>query len=225
MEASVAKPRNHNGPDLTCGGLNPYNSWKQIAAYFDGDGSVSTRVRVFTLSFSLEFSESYFPQLVQVRDFLTSEGIPTRTITTQRRRSGYSINYVLRVDTQREVLLVCKRLLPFSFKKNWDLQTTIDYLEDRITGEEAIRRFNVSIESGRREGLVRAVSMPFKKSEGIRMSALIGGRQSGTKRAKLNREQVELLRRHRDTSGETYAQLARLFGASSDVMRSALGRK
>ena len=52
----------------------------RIAAYFDGDGSVSIRVRKFTLTFSLEFSESYLPQLVQVRAFLTAEGISTRPI-------------------------------------------------------------------------------------------------------------------------------------------------
>ena len=225
MEAKFTKPRNHEGPDLTFGGLNPYGSWKQVAAYFDGDGSVSIRVRTFTLTFSLEFSESYLPQLAQIREFLAAEGISTRPIKTQRRMSGQATNYALTVYTQREVLLVCKRMLPYAFKKEWDLHTAIDYLEDRITGDEALRRLNVSIESGRREGLFRTVSMPFTKSEGIKISALIGGRRSSARRAKLNQKQVELLRSIRGKSGETYAQLARLFGVSSDVVRTALGKK
>jgi len=116
-------------------------------------------------------------------------------------------------------------MLPYAFKKEWDLYTAIDYLEDRITGDEAIRRLNVSIESGRREGLFRTVLMPFTKFEGIKISALIGGRRSSAKRAKLNQEQVELLRSLRGKSGEKYAQLARLFGVSSDVVRTALGKK
>jgi hypothetical protein len=177
------------------------------------------------LTFSLEFSESYLPQLVQIRDFLTTEGIPTRRIKTQRRMSGTATNYVLTVNTKREVLLVCKRMLPFAFKKEWDLHTAMEYLENRITGDEAIRRLNASIASGRREGLVRTVAMPFTKSEGIRISALIGGRRSSAKRAKLSQEQVESLRILRNESGETYAQLARLFRVSSDVVRTALGKK
>lgn len=68
--------------------------------------------------------------------------------------------------------------------------TTIDYLEDRIAGDKAIQRLNISIESGRREEIVRKSSMPFVKTEGIKMAALIGGRRSSAKRAKL-REQVE----------------------------------
>jgi hypothetical protein len=159
---------------LTCGGSNPYASWKQVGAYFDGDGSLSTRIRAFTLTFSLEFSDSYLPQLVQLRDFLTAEGINTPPITTQRRRAARATNYVLKVFANREVLLVCKRMLPFTFKKEWDLQTAIDYLQDRITGNEALQRLNISIESGRREGLLRDLSLPFYKTEGIKISALIG---------------------------------------------------
>lgn len=225
MDVKLAKPRIHDGPDFTHGGLNPYGSWKQVAAYFDGDGSVSVRVRTFTLTFSLEFAESYLPQLVQIRDFLLAEGIHTRPIKTQRRRSGRATNYVINIDTFREVHLVCKRMLPFAFKKEWDLHTALDYLENRITGEEALRRLNVSIESGRREGLLRYISMPFTKSDGIRISAQIGGRRSSAKRAKLSHEQAELLRRLRDESGTSYAELARLFKVSSDVVRTALGKK
>jgi DNA-binding CsgD family transcriptional regulator len=224
MECKSTRPRIHDGPDITHGGSNPYSSWGQVAAYFDGDGSVSTRVRTFTLTFSLEFAESYLPQLLQIRDFLSSERIYTRPIKIQR-RSEHITNYVLTVYTQQEVLLVCKKMLPFVFKKEWDLQTTVDYLEDRITGDEAIRRLNLSIESGRREGLVRKTSIPFRKTEGINMAALIGGRRSSASRAKLSKEQVEALRHIREKSGKSYAELARMFKVSLDVVRVALGRK
>jgi hypothetical protein len=212
MEAKSTKPRNH-----------PYSSRKQAAAYFDGDGSVSTRVRTFTLTFSLEYAESYLSQLEQIREFLAG-GVSTRPIKTQRRMSGRATNYVLTVYTQREVGPVCKRMLPYAFKKEWDLHTAIAYLEDRITGDEALRRLNISIETGRRE-VLRTVSMPFTKSEGINTSALIGGRRSSAMRAKPKSEKVELPRSLRDKSGETYAQLARLFGVSSDVVKTALGKK
>jgi hypothetical protein len=224
MEYKSTRPRNHDGPDITKGGSNPYDSWRQVAAYFDGDGSVSIRVRTFTLTFSLEFAESYLPQLLQIRDFLSPERIHARPIKIQR-RSEHITNYALTVYSQREVLLVCKKILPFAFKKEWDIQTAIDYLGDRITGDEAIRRLNVSIESGRREGLVRKTCIPFRKSEGINMAAMIGGRRSGASRAKLSREQVEALRHIREKSGRSYAELARMFKVSSDVVRVALGRK
>jgi len=162
---------------------------------------------------------------VQIREFLGADGVSPRPIKTQRRRSGRTTNYVLTVYAQREVLLVCKRVLPYSFKKEWDLRTAIEYLEDRITGNEALRRLNVSIKSGRREGLLRAASMQFRKNEGVKISALIGGRRSSAKRARLTQEQVKLLRSLRDESGESYAELGRLFGVSSDVVRVALGRK
>jgi LAGLIDADG-like domain len=223
--AKVSKPRNHEGPDLTYGGLNPYHSWEQIAAYFDGDGSVSVRVRRFTLAFSLEFSESYLPQLSQTRDFLASEGIKTLPITTQRRMRSRTTNYVLRITTQREVLLLCKKMLPYSYKKDWDLQTVRDYLQDRITGDEALQRLNLSVASGRREGIIRGFSKPFRKSEGIHISALIGGRRSSAKRVKLSKEQVEALRKVHDETGRSFAELSRMFKVSTDVVRTALGRK
>jgi len=225
VRTKLAKPRRHDGPDMTHGGMNPYNSWKQVSAHFDGDGSVSVRVRTFTLTFSLGFSDSYLPQLVQIRDFLTAQGVVTRPIKTQRRMSGRATNYVLTVDTQREVLLVCRKMLPFTFKKEWDLLTTIDYLEDRTTGDETIHRLNTSIESGRREGTVRKFSIPFAKTEGVRMAALIGGRRSSAKRAKLSHDQVDTLRQIREKTGKSFAELARMFKVSSDVVRVALGRK
>jgi hypothetical protein len=225
VESKPGKPRDHTGPDLTYGGLDPYSSWKQVAAYFDGDGSVSTRIRAFTLTFSLEFSESYLPQLEQVRDFLALEGVSTPPIATQRRLSGRATNYVLKIHAVHEVRLICKRMLPFAFKKEWDLRTALDYLEERITGGEAVRRLNVSINSGRREGCLRNVKMPFTKAEGIRISAQIGGRRSSAKRARLSQDQVELLRRIREVSGKSYAELSRLFKVSSDVVRTALGKK
>jgi len=183
------------------------------------------RVRRFTLTFSLEFSESYLPQLVQIRDFLTSEGIKSPPITTQRRMRNRATNYVLKIYTQREVLLLCKKMLPYSYKKDWDLKTVMDYLQDRIAGDEALRRLNLSIESGRREGLIRESSMPFRKSEGIHIAALIGGRRSSAKRVRLSKEQVETLQKVREETGRSFAELSRMFKVSVDVVRSALGRK
>lgn len=224
MRSSRQKPRSHEGPDLTFGGLNPYSSWKQAAAYFDGDGSVSVRARRFTLAFSLEFSESYLPQLLQIGDFLKSEGTEIPTISTQRRMRGRATNCVLKIYAQKEVPLLCKRMLPYSYKKDWDL-AAMDYLQDRITGNEALQRLNLSVESGRREGLVRSLSMPFRKSEGIQISALIGGRRSSAKRARLNKEQIETLRKVCEDIGGSFAELSRMFKVSTDVVRAALGRK
>ena len=204
--------------------MNPYGSWGQVAGYFDGDGSVSVRVRTLSITFSLEFSESYLPRLTQVRDFLTAEGISTRPIRVQR-GSGRASNYTLTVYTQREVLIVCKKMFPFTFKKEWDLLTAIEYLENRITGDEAIQRLNTSVTSGRREGLLRKSKMPFRKVEGVRLAALIGGRRSSAKRAKLSKKQLDVLRSIWEKTVQSYAGLARTFKVSSDVVRAALGRK
>ena len=63
--------------------------------------------------------------------------------------------------------MAAKRLLPHVFKKARDLRALLDYLENRITGIEAISRLNYLVVRGTRRGRMRFVNLPYTYHEGL----------------------------------------------------------
>jgi len=58
-------------------------------------------------------------------------------------------------------------MLPYCSKKAEDLKIAIDYLEGKITGNQAIARFNEEVKIGRGSGFIRTQNVPYKREEGI----------------------------------------------------------
>ncbi len=73
---------------------------------------------------------------------------------------GKYSSYSLLVSFQKSVPSLGKAILTHSFKKWNELIAMISYLEDRITGEELIERFNKADEEGTRAGKIHKVVMP-----------------------------------------------------------------
>lgn len=60
----------------------------------------------------------------------------------------------------------CKRMLPFLDKKRIQVRTVIDYMESRITANDALRTFNLERDKGKWSGKVRSLNLPWTRNEG-----------------------------------------------------------
>lgn len=133
--------------------LPSYNTWEQMAGYFDGDGNVRAEVRTFVLRVGIRFSDTWKEQLEAVCTFLTNEGIKTGAVGIGGGTKGPA--YRLDIGEEASVLQAIRRLLPLCVKKRADLQIALDYLEDKITANKAMARFEAESIAGRRRGMIR----------------------------------------------------------------------
>jgi len=116
-------------------------------------------------------------------------------------------------------------MLPFCVKKAEDLQITIDYLEDRITADEAVRRFNAEIRVGRRKGHIRRSDLPLTRSEGIRRWKLMNAKKArAAYEVNVDDGTQENIREDHTRLGMGYIRLGRKYGYSQSVIRRILGR-
>jgi len=112
-------------------------------------------------------------QLGQLRHFLLTSRISTGEVL--RRGDGV---FTLQVASPQNVLGASKQLLPYCFKKKFELRLTINYYENRITGTETIEGFNSSVRMGVRVGKIRISRVLPKYGEGKREIAARRGRRS-----------------------------------------------
>ena len=141
-----------------------YDSWRQVAGYFDGDGTVGFDIQMFTLGMFLELSENWRPRLQEVETFLNREGI--RTYIPNKTLAGRA--HVLKILRTPSVIGAARSMLPFAFKKELELKTLLDYYSDLITGNHVIEIFNSEVISGKRVGKIREGTIPHVYSVGRR---------------------------------------------------------
>jgi hypothetical protein len=139
-----------------------YDSWRQVAGYFDGDGTVGFDIQMFTLGIYLELSENWRPQLQEVETFLVGEGI--RTYIPNKTLAGKA--HVLKILRTPSVIGAARNMLPFAFQKELELKTLIDYYNDLMTGNQVIEIFNSEVISGKRVGKIREGRIPYVYSVG-----------------------------------------------------------
>ncbi len=146
--------------------LSKYSTWGQVAGYFDGDGTVGIDVQLFTLGLYLEFTDNWAEQLGAVEAFLSRSGISVYRPSTITRHGAYT----LKILVTHSVVEAAKRMLPYVWKKELELKTTIDYYEGRITGQQVIEVFNEEVNAQKRVGKVRVVSLPHTYPQGRKMA-------------------------------------------------------
>jgi hypothetical protein len=188
-----------------------YSNWNQTSGYFDGDGAVIPLIQYYNLIFHLTWSDTYSPQLEQLKTFLESEGLHPAKITDG------ATAYFLPLYRQDEVLMAAKKMLPFAYKKWYDLSTLAAYLENRITGSEAMTRLNESIKARSRSAPIRYVHMPFLRSEGAYAGRVLGARRAAESRKLLTRDQVQKVIKCRE-AGMPVKELTSLFNVSKDTI-------
>jgi hypothetical protein len=144
-----------------------YNSWRQVAGYFDGDGTIyfsDTTNRPYKLSISLVFVDQSFDQIKNVKDFLNSHGIRTSNILKRSDSDAYE----LAVSEFKSVKKALRKMVQFLCKKEIEARAAIDYYEGRTTGNELAAVFDAEVEAGRRERRPRkiVIDVPYNHAEG-----------------------------------------------------------
>jgi hypothetical protein len=202
-----------------------YATWNQIGGYFDGDGNVGLEVVKYVLRFKLRFSDAWEPQVEAVRNFLDNEEIATSSLSRERhvnKKDAYRID----VGAIESVLKTAKAMLPFCVKKAEDLRILIDYLEGRITGSQAIERFNREVETGRRSGYIREANLPYTRGEGLRLAQLENARKARAGYAvKVSDAVQERIRKDHLELELGHIELSRKYGYSVSVIRRILGAR
>ena len=200
-----------------------YTSWRQVSGYFDGDGNVGLEVVKRVLRIRLRFVDTWKPQVESIKLFMERSRIHTSRVGRDQ-KDVWQAAYRLDIAEVRSVLRAAKSMLPFSVKKSEDLRIAIEYLEGRITGNQAIEAFNAEVRSGRRRGKVRDAVLPLTREEGVRQSKR---ENAATARAAYavhadNLIQDEIRRDHQELK-LGHIRLSKKYGYSVHVIRRILG--
>jgi hypothetical protein len=201
-----------------------YSSWEQIAGYFDGDGNVGLEVVDRVLRFKIRFVDTWKPQIEAVASFLTSEGIRCGNIGKGDKRGNWQVAYRLDVVGVQSVLHAAKQMVNYTVKKRLDLLVLIDYLENRITGNDAIRILNQEVAAGRRRGKPRTEGVPYARSEGLRLSQIENAKKAREAHAVNVSDGIEKSIRWDHYENKLgHVRLSKKYGYSVSVIRRILG--
>jgi len=114
-------------------------------------------------------------------------------------------------------------MLKYTVKKREDLRIAIEYLEGKITGNEAIAAFNEEVRSGRRRGKIREESLPLTREEGLRQSKLENAKKARAAYAvNVSPEMQEQIRKDHLKGKLGQIRLGRKYGYSVSVIRRVL---
>lgn len=198
-----------------------YNSWRQVAGYFDGDGAVYVSIKKYVLKIRLCFYDAWKPQLEGIKAFLETRGIRTRQLAVQRKKLGDV--WYLTISDAINIRVIARKILPFLCKKRGDLLIALGYLDGKLTAEEAIAELNESVNDKRRSGYIRKATIPYTRSEGT----ILGRRQGAEAGASAVRVAVPLslqerIRKDRMKRGSTLSELQLKYGYSIHVVRRIL---
>ncbi len=112
------------------GASGGYSSWRQVAGYFDGDGTIGIRKTSrgvpFTLNPVIQFTDQSKGQIEMLKRFLESHGTKTGKIWFNRA-------WRVEAGTIEGLLRALTFMLPFLYKKAGEAEATIKYLEGGIT--------------------------------------------------------------------------------------------
>lgn len=204
-------------------GFENYDSWEQLGGYFDGDGNVGVEVVKYVLRFKLRFSDTWRPQIEAVLAFFTGNEIATTSVSHEE-HEGKKDAFRLDVGAIESVLKAAKAMLPYCAKKAEDLRIAIDYLEGRITGNQAIERFNHEVRIGRRSGYIRELKLPYTRHEGLRLAKLENARIARAAYAvKVSEVVQDKIRKDHQELRLGHVRLSRKYGYSVHVIRRILG--
>jgi hypothetical protein len=216
-------PNNAKSGDVCEAEYERYETWQQLGGYFDGDGNVGVEVVKYVLRFKLRFSDTWRPQIAAIKSFLNSHEITTANISrvvSEGRRDAFKID----IGAIDSALRAANAMLPYCAKKAEDLKIMIDYVEGRITGNQAIARLNEEVRIGRRSGFTRELNLPYNRSEGLRLAQLENAKSARLANAvNVGIEIQERIRNDHLISKLGHIKLSKKYGYSTSVIRRILG--
>jgi hypothetical protein len=206
-----------------------YSSWRQIAGYFDGDGTIATSDisnQPYKLGLSLVFVDQSIDQIATLRNFLQRHGVRTSNIL--KRSKG--LVHTLAISEFKSVKRTLRKMIPFLCKKEIEARAALDYYEGRITGNALLIVFQNEVEAGRRERHVRRVKIdvPFTRPMGHKV--MQERRKDklrdafGRFRAKITPEDYKRIRYEHFDQGKRLCDLAREYPQyARETIRRVLG--
>lgn len=201
-----------------------YSTWEQVAGYFDGDGNVGVEVVKRVLRLKLRFVDTWKPQIESLAAFFGQRGISCSSIGKGDARGNWQPAYRLDIVEVRSVVEAAKGMIGHTVKKNPELRTVVEYLEGRITGNQAIAAFNEAVRLGRRRGKIRRENIPLTKSEGLRISQIENARRAREAYAvEVSPRIQESVRKDHAEHKMGHTRLSRKYGYSVSVIRRILG--
>jgi hypothetical protein len=147
-----------------------YNSWRQVAGYFDGDGTIALSDlsnQPFKLGLSLIFVDQSSEQILNVLTFLRNHAVRTSNVLKTSKGTANMVA-VSQFDSVKSTL---RHMLPFLVKKSNEARVALDYYEGKIRGNDLLALFQKEVEDGRRERRTRkvAINVPYTYLEGDKM--------------------------------------------------------
>ena len=217
MAATKSSVR-HQGTSTADG----YDSWRQIAGYFDGDGCLSIRKVAtgtpFTVGLTLDFIDQSRKQILMIESFMRRRGV---AVGRPSFRGGA---WTVSIGAIRAVKSALQRMLPYLCKKSVEARAALDYLEGRISGNEFQLLLLQEVKQGNRERMGRQVDLPWTRPEGLRRAIMFA--------TSFPRKRRVLTRAEEDRIVEQYLQgsigqrkLAKANGLPHAVVRRVLARR
>jgi len=171
-------------------------------------------VGVYAITLTVTWSDEYRKMLEHINQFLLHKGVVGKIGKFKR---GQSVYYELHVSEGRNALFVLKEMLPHLDKKWSQVKAAVDYLENRITGNQLIEELNEAVRANRRSSSIRESSLPYTKLQGKRVGKS-KGRPGGRV---LTKDQISDAKYNREINGLTFRELAKMYNvAPSTVLRS-----
>ena len=120
----------------------------------------------------------------------------------------------------------------FVDKKRGQVEAAIDYLEDRITGDEFIRRIDVEVKRKKRRAprkpfLSGRPALPYTKSEGLQKRSVLAAAKVRLKLGlNFDEKKIEEIRNAVFRDKKPISQVAKQYGVSwNSIWRYATGRR
>ena len=215
---------------MHCQPVPAYDSWQQVAGYFDGDGTIvisDTSNQPYKPSLSLVLADQSAEQTLMLKDFFRSHGVKTSNVL----KTSKATAHMIAVSRFGSVLAALKAMLPYLFKKSNEARAAIGYYEGRIQGNDLAAVFKDEVKTGRRENRNRKVVIdaPFTYPDG---DAMMKARRKeriraaiARTRAKVSRKDYEAIRADHFKFGRSLSELAELYPQyARETIRRILGR-
>lgn len=198
--------------------------WREAphASFFDGEGSIGLDPRAYSVSVSLRISQVDRRVLDDISILLRIHGADSRVYVTDRNRR-HTI-HALVVTSNNSAISVLTLMIPHLRVKFHQAEVTLDYLLEKITGDQFVDAMNAEVHAGRRAGKIYSVNQPFTHSDGVAMV----WNQSMARARRVFREMATTsdghrrfgLTRLRETSKEVLKGRNRFFGCSMTVTKT-----
>lgn len=132
--------------------------------------------------------------------------------------------HTLFVTRKEDVLKISKLMMPRCLKKRTELAMVVDYLEDGVTANEALKAFNKRTLLGYRKGKVHELTMPYLHSEGVTRAMRENAAKGAKARIVLSpKEEIEI-RTKRASGLPSHSTSAQEYGVSITAIRNSLRR-